>query len=545
MQLHAADAAHGIFCCCLLLVAGCDEPATPTQPQCSGCLIGGICYPPAVTNPANGCQICDTAISRDSWQDHDGALCDDGIFCNGPDRCANGACTAGADPICGDDGMFCNGGESCNEGARACEHTGNPCGGGLWCNETIDSCVATCGGCLIQGICVFDGQPSPANLCLRCDVATSSTAWTDNDGATCNDDGRYCTGLETCDGDACVSSGSPCLATEVCWEDSGGQCCSAGGIFQCNAAQDVEEYDSCGHLLRVAVPCGSLGGTCDNGRCHCNPVSQIGCRSGEKCAIDELEPECQPAGDKGFGQACTVAGDGSDDCAAGGHCSAGICAEICTETPDSCGDGFFCDYRPFPYSARLGLCVPRCDPVVQDCLAAGDACYLRFSTGDALCAAVPVEAQGLTQGDPCYAQSGGGACYFQGCDEGYAPLLPDDTCTFFCTPIDNWLGNVQGLAGDPAGITCGTTFAGARPDGPGSSYECRYVQSYYSNTGDVPASVGMCVDPLTEGSCADFDWVQLQADFDAGLVDDAMYCTDHPERCRLSCIARATANAGL
>ncbi|OGQ78046.1 MAG: hypothetical protein A2289_21155 [Deltaproteobacteria bacterium RIFOXYA12_FULL_58_15] len=522
---------------------GCDSNAVVGQTTCSGCLIDGICYPPAVTHPVDSCKICNAAHSPESWTNNDGAFCDDGVFCNGRDECSAGACVGGTGSACNDDGMFCNGTESCNESARTCEHTGNPCGAGLWCNESADSCVAICGGCLIQGICVFDGQPHPGNPCLGCDVATSSTSWTVREGSRCSDDGLYCTGIETCAGTACVSSGNPCSDTDVCWEDSGGQCC-AEGIFVCNADQDVEEYDSCGHRLGPVIPCGSGGATCDDGHCLCNPVTQAGCAADNKCAIVSLEPLCRPNGDKGFGQACTVDSEGGDDCAAGGYCNSNICAEICHVEPDTCGDSFICLSQPFSYTTTLGLCEPMCDPVLQDCQQTNQACYPQLGTGHSFCAEVPVEAEGLLQGDLCYGDNQG-TCYSNGCDEGFAPLLPDDRCAFLCNPIDNWLNHVAGLTGDPAGVTCDTTFGGERPDGPGSDYECRFIQSYYSNSEYFQSSVGMCVSLLDEGSCADFDWPALQADIGNGIAIDEVYCAEHPERCMWSCIARETLNSAF
>jgi hypothetical protein len=415
--------------------------------------------------------------------------------------------------------------------------------GGSGCSDSTVTILAPCGGCLIAGICVFDDQRHPVNPCLSCDVTRSTTAWSDNDGAAC-DDGLDCTGVETCAHDQCVSTGNPCASTDVCWEDADGQCCSAGGILACNVAQDVVELDSCGRTLRLVRPCGSYGATCDQGRCACDPVSGVGCPPDEKCTFVGGETGCEADGDKLFGQACTADLEGSDDCAAGGDCHEGICAEFCTYAPDSCGDGFLCSYELTVDETTLGVCVARCDPVVQDCLRSSEACYLA-DNGDAYCVVVPAESRGLTQGHLCYGAVASGACYFNGCDEGYGALLGDDTCTFFCNPIDNWLGNLQGLAGDPAGITCDELFGGARPDGPGSTYECRYIQSYFSGTEGVPAAFGMCVDLANEGTCADFDWVELQADLDAGVALDGSYCDANPERCMFSCISQATLAAAF
>jgi hypothetical protein len=195
--------------------------------------------------------------------------------------------------------------------------------------------------------------------------------------------------------------------------------------------------------------------------------------------------------------------------------------------------------------------ISTCDPVLQDCLDAAEACYLTALTGVASCAGFPAGAEGVVQDDPCYGPSSGG-CYLNGCDKGYGANLPDDTCAFFCNPTDNWAGNVNGLSGDPAGITCAASFGGVRPDGPGPAYECRYIQSYYSNTEQVAATTGMCVSPgisyqgFHSGSCADFDWVRLQSDIADDTASQTGYCdTICPECCMVECISLATFDAAV
>ena len=99
---------------------------------------------------------------------------------------------------------------------------------------------------------------------------------------------------------------------------------------------------------------------------------------------------------------------------------------------------------------------------------------------------------------------------------------------------------------------CAATFDGARPDGPGSGYECRYLQTFYDNTEWVAASIGICVDPGEwGGSCADFDYDQLAADIADGTAPSdpeaspewESYCTNHPDRCRINCVSLTTIEA--
>ena len=74
--------------------------------------------------------------------------------------------------------------------------------------------------CTIEGVTYVDGDVDPDNPCRVCAVGLSASAWSDNDGVSC-DDGRYCTGEDSCQGGSCsVHAGAPCL---LC--DEGGASC--------------------------------------------------------------------------------------------------------------------------------------------------------------------------------------------------------------------------------------------------------------------------------------------------------------------------------
>jgi len=251
----------------VVTVGGCDEDKT-----CAGCLIEGVCHEDLAANPANPCQVCDVSVSAEAWTDaDDGAACDDGLYCNGADTCEGGSCSVhGSNPCygiglcdedaddCGgvcdgcligsechadgdpnpeevceicdvgasashwtnndgvacDDDRFCNGADTC-EGGSCSVHAGDPCTPPEMCDESADACDASCSGCLIGTTCFGDGNPNPANVCEICDVASSSVAWTANDGASC-EDGDFCTGTDTCVGAVCEHSGDPCDPTETC-----------------------------------------------------------------------------------------------------------------------------------------------------------------------------------------------------------------------------------------------------------------------------------------------------------------------------------------
>jgi hypothetical protein len=104
----------------------------------------------------------------------------------------------------------------------------------------------------------------------------------------------------------------------------------------------------------------------------CQPAPQGGCATGRKCTDFMGNSRCAPDGIVPEGGACTSA-DGVDDCAAGTLCRDGVCTRICELGSSECScvrfSGFFDD------NETIGLCVPSCDPVGQDC-PAGQGCYL-------------------------------------------------------------------------------------------------------------------------------------------------------------------------
>jgi len=237
---------------------------------------------------------------------------------------------------------------------------------------------------------------------------------------------------------------------------------------------------------------------------------------------------------------------GFDDCVAGFDCSGGICTEICSQgPPDTCslaGTGCVQFENLFDdVEGDVGLCAPTCNPVTQDCSNTAEACYVQATIGTSTCANVPDPAVGLLQDAPCYGPAGGG-CYLNGCDKGHSPILNDSptnatgsVCAFFCNPVNTFTdppGTLLGSAiGSVAGndINCTTDLAGASPpraSGPGTvlttQFECRFIQSFYNNTDQVPVDVGMCVNVQNGwGNCSDFD----KAGFiDAVNTTNMTYC---------------------
>ncbi|MBC8293775.1 MAG: hypothetical protein H8E45_11510, partial [Proteobacteria bacterium] len=173
--------------------AACDDgSACTTQDFCflGACL--GI--QPPNCDDGNGCTDDSCEALTGCVNANNATACDDGDACTTADTCSAGACVGGVPPNCDDgnlctddscdivtgcvnadnvvacdDGLFCNGADVCAAGA--CGHEGDPCAAGIACNNSCDE---------------------TADNCLN-PVATSCTA----DPDTCT--------LEQCDGlGACV-----------------------------------------------------------------------------------------------------------------------------------------------------------------------------------------------------------------------------------------------------------------------------------------------------------------------------------------------------
>ena len=215
------------------------------------------------------------------------------------------------------------------------------------------------------------------------------------------------------------------------------------------------------------------------GEPQCDPWSQD-CPSGEKCmpwandggaAWNSLR--CTPLSGsvKQEGDACTVEGSGVtgiDDCDVGLMCwdvdenGQGTCVAMCTGSADAplCDDP--ADNCVIANDGVLNLCLPACDPLVQDC-AEGSACY-----GAAESFACAPDASGPdagTYGSPCE--------FTNACDPGLfcaaAEAVPDcqgslGCCSEFC---DLDAANPDGACGGSgAGQQCEPWFQeGAAPPG--------------------------------------------------------------------------------
>ncbi|MBW2524025.1 MAG: FG-GAP repeat protein [Deltaproteobacteria bacterium] len=168
---------------------------------------GDPCEASASDGDLNCAESCDEATDSCTAPDPDGTLCDDGKFCTGEGACASGVCVLAGDPCAAaigdadddcsescdeveractlpdpdgascDDGVYCNGPETCWEGVCA-SSGGNPCPGAdrdgdcrESCDETADACTAPdpdgspCGeGTCASGMCQYGPGAPPGGF---------------------------------------------------------------------------------------------------------------------------------------------------------------------------------------------------------------------------------------------------------------------------------------------------------------------------------------------------------------------------------------------
>ncbi len=362
------------------------------------------------------------------------ADCDDGLWCNGQERCIDGRCRPGEPVDCSHAGDACNAGV-CDEQADAC--TTEPAAAGAACDDGLFCTVGDqCDG---AGSCSGQPRDCPAgSACQRaeCDEqagACTLVALADN---TPCDDGLYCNVGEACQAGECTGGGPrDCSA-------AGGGC--ADGV--CDEQQDdcigtdlpdgtpcddgdpctVDDACAAGDCLGDTKDCSALDDACNQGRCDpldgaciAEPANEgqpcddgLACSLGDRC----LEGACQPTG--------LVDCSALDD-----TCLAGVCQEPdgqCVTQPANqgqpCDDDLFCTVDD---ACDQGDCrgSPRACP---DPL---DPCQLPVCDEDAdQCDQEPAE-----DGTPCDDQNnctGGDACQAGVCQG-------TDLCQLGCNEAEN------------------------------------------------------------------------------------------------------------
>jgi hypothetical protein len=213
----------------------CDDPDTcDGAGSCDANNIAGPC-----TDDGNPCTDDLCAGGACTHPNDNTNACDDGMFCTATDSCSAGACTgsgnpcSGATPFCDEDAnmcVACTMDSHCDDGndctSDACiggmcdsmdESAGTPCGSASSGEcDNADTCDGA-GACQANhkaGPCTDDGNPCTDDVCAGGDCTHP------NDDSNACTDGLFCTGPDSCVSGSCVPSGDPCMAGEVCDEDT-------------------------------------------------------------------------------------------------------------------------------------------------------------------------------------------------------------------------------------------------------------------------------------------------------------------------------------
>ena len=338
-----------------------------------GCLAG--------VAPVLDDEVACTADSCDEEADvvlhvPDDAACDDGLYCNGEEVCdvAQG-CVGGASPVL-DDEVGCTV-DTCDEEGDVVLHEPNDgaCDDGLYCNgeercDVDEGCVAGVSPPLSDEVgCTVD----------MCDEENDVVLHEPDDGEC--DDGAFCNGAETCDvAQGCLAGEAPVLDDEVgCTADSCDEendvvlhepddgACDDGafcnGAERCDVAQGCVDgappalgdgvgctVDSCDEEADVVLHVPDDGAcddrdVCTADACHpmrgCEAPEIVVCDGSDGCCADGCnandDADCDPICGNAVvepGEACEAA----LGCVDGARCVGCVCVEQCTDGVDNDGD---------------------------------------------------------------------------------------------------------------------------------------------------------------------------------------------------------------
>ncbi|MCK4658584.1 MAG: thrombospondin type 3 repeat-containing protein, partial [Phycisphaerae bacterium] len=235
----------------------CPNDHNPGQTDSDGDGMGDVCDPwpndpdtdhDGINDDVDNCPNDANADQADADSDDVGDVCD---------NCPNDANADQADADSDDVGDVC---DNCpNDHNPGQEDTD---GDGM--GDVCDSC----NGCLIDEACYGNGDPNPANDCQYCDIAQSTTSWTNrSSGYACGDPtDDDCTDPDTCDeGGVCLPNhaddgtlcddGLFCNENETCT----GGVCGGGNANLCSDDLDCttdtcnEDTDECDHVQNVGT----------------------------------------------------------------------------------------------------------------------------------------------------------------------------------------------------------------------------------------------------------------------------------------------------
>jgi len=230
----------------------------------------------------------------------DDAVCNDGLACNGVEACdAALGCTSGAAVDC-NDGVDCTT-DACDDATGACSHDGQDaaCNDGIFCNG-VERCDLATGCAAGPAVTCDDGIGCTVDAC---DVTTDACRH-DGDDAACNDD-VYCNGTEHCDPATGCAAG-PAVAcddgigctidscdetSESCSNQTDDSLCD-DGLF-CDGAETCSATFGC--QPGIVPVCSDPGESCSvlvcneaTDRCQSAAANEAGvCDDGDMCTLND------------------------------------------------------------------------------------------------------------------------------------------------------------------------------------------------------------------------------------------------------------------
>ncbi len=439
-------------------VTAADVPSeTCKQP----CVMDDDCNQAADPCAATTCQSGCCAFSSTQ-----GALCDDGIPCNGPDTCKNGTCTPAIVTGC-DDGLTCTT-DTCD--GEKCHHT------------VMD------GWCHIGTTCVQGQAAIPGEPCKICDPKLDQDSWS-NLPDCCTKD-TDCKAAGPCDTPTCEPTLGQCVIVKI------PGCCK--GNADCDDG-DLCTTDACdlgsGNCASTAVTCPSPSlceiAACDatDGQCksetlpgwciidgQCVGSNTFNPANGCELCLPNNKPTAWSASPGTYcndNNACTF----SDICDASGACN-GVAQPGCCQADADCSDnGLAC--KVGHCNAAVGLCTLAdkpgcctsgicCDTNAQAVLAAGTQCGTSLIGTDYQCSGADIQQRDYTPG--CNGTSAS-VCSKSMDSASASPWTTVSTCpaNTLCTPQGSGLlpscviqGSCAGACGGVGSQGCSCT-AGCVP----------------------------------------------------------------------------------
>ncbi len=315
-------------------------------------------------------------------------------------------------------------------------------------------------------------------------------------------------------------------------------------------------------VILVDAPMGDGGNTMT-----CNPLTQGGCNTGEKCTWinDQDDPPighvgCAPdpgATGIAIGGACTEgpAGPmGFDTCVKGSVCLSGECKQICDQAggAPTCDQDHSCtryaDFFEFGGTAVAGVCDPACDPLTQDLKvgAVKAGCGSTMATmptkgcygyDDYSCAPAGPSVYALTDRAAPRTNASGNP-YLNGCAPGFLPFFYEMTgstvtkCTGYCAaleidntqPTDTTRGDATAIGKLPTtAAIAGDAICSPAKKGSTADSHCKFMWPYVVDRTTMQLPMQFAMGPYLDklGVCQSIGFFQYDSNND--MMPDAPF----------------------